>query len=142
MVEKTVDEVVAKWGKRLKASTEEIKQGVNRVTEAPSAKAIAKKDKMLAKLIESIEDGTWEAQLGDYGLADWKKDMLEKGIKRISGGVDGATPKMKKFVAWLLSRVSEGQAKIADMPDMTLDDNLSRMETYIRHMAEQKFKKQ
>lgn len=142
MVEKSVDEVVKKHAKRLKASTEEMKLGIDRVTEAPSAKAVAKKDKMLAKLIESIEDGTWENSLLAYGLSEWKKDMKEKGIPRISKGIDNAEAKMKKFVAWLLSRVSEGQAKIKDMADLTLDDNIDRMVTYTRHMAEQKYKKQ
>lgn len=142
MVEKTVDDVVEKWGRRLKGAIQDIKAGVDRVTEAPSAKAVEKKEKMLARLLEAIEDGTWENRLLAYGLSQWKKDMKETGTKRISSGVDKAEVKMKKFVSWLLTRVSEGQAKIKDLPDLTLEDNITRMTEFVRHMAEKKYKKE
>ena len=139
---KTSQEVTDKWKKRLKGSTEEIRKGVDRVTTAPSSEAIKKQEKMLAKLIEAIESGRWKKGLEKYSLEDWKRDMKEKGITRISQGVDSADAKMTEFYDWLLPRVEDGKRKIDAMPDVSLEDNIARMTTYIRHMADKKYKEQ
>ena len=130
-----------KWSKNLKASTQEIIKGVDRVTEAPSQLAIAQQEKMLAKLVEAIQDGRWAAGLEKVSLQDWKDAMKNKGVQRVSAGVDGASQKMRDFGAWLIPRVEEGQAKLSNMPSITLEDNIQRMVTFVRHMSEQKFKR-
>jgi len=140
MAKLTPEEFAKKWAKRLKAATSEMKDGVNRVTEAPSVAAIKAQEKMLANLIESIEDGTWAKRLGNVSLTDWQNAFIDKGIPRISKGVDGADGKMKDFGSWLNERIDSGQSKIDKMPDLTLDDSVARAETWIRHMAEKKYK--
>jgi len=137
----TPEEFSEKWARRLKGATTDIRRGVERVTEAPTAKAAAKVEKMKAKLIEAIESGRWEAALRMIGLDEWKSATLEKGVGRISAGVDRATPKMTKFGSWLLSRIEAAQGKIKDMPDVTLEDSINRMTTFIREMAKEKYKK-
>jgi hypothetical protein len=130
-----------KWGRNLKNSTEDMRRGIERVTEAPSQKAIAAQAKMLEKLMEAIQSGRWAAGLEKVGLDDWKKAMTDKGLRRISAGVDGASDKMREFADWLLTRVDNAKAKINDMPSVTLEDNVNRMVTYIREMAKEKYKK-
>jgi len=137
----TPSEFADKWGRRLKASTEDMRRGAQKVTEAPSVKAIAAKEKMKQKLIASIEDGTWERQLGLVTLDDWRKAFVETGIGRVSSGVDKAGAKMNRFGAWLIPTVEAGQNKISGMPDITLDDSINRMVTFTRHMAANKYKK-
>lgn len=137
----TATEFAEKWAKRLKAATAEMAAGADKVTEAPSQKAIAKQEKLLANLIKAIEDGIWAGQLGKVTLSDWKKAFKEKGVPRVSKGVDESAPKMREFGNWLLSRVEAGKGKIEGMPDLTLDDKINRMVTFIRHMAEEKYKK-
>jgi len=134
-------EFVEKWGRRLKASTEDMRRGADKVASAPSAAAIKKKEKMKAKLIAAIEDGTWERMLGAVTLEDWRTAFKDTGIGRVSSGVDKAGDKMTKFAGWLLPRVSAGQTAIAGMPDITLDDSIARMTKFTRHMAEKKYKK-
>ena len=141
MVKMTTEEFVEKWGRRLKGATEDMRRGADRVSVAPSAQAVAKKDKMKARLNESIDNGTWAKQLGGYGLDSWKKDFKEVGVARISSGVDKAQPKMEKFAAYLIPAVTEGQTKVDKMPDLTLDDNINRMTTFVRHMSGKKYKK-
>lgn len=141
MSSKTPREVADKWAKRLKGASAEMRAGVERVTEAPSSKAIAKQEKMLQNLIEAIESGRWAEALAEYGLTDWKKDMLEKGVGRVAGGVDASMDKQVKFFNWLMDRVDSGKSKIEGMPDLTLEDNIQRMVTYVQHMAEEKYKK-
>ena len=65
--------------------------------------------------------------------------MTEKGVPRISGGIDGAKDKVIAFAKDLLPHVDTGVAKIKALPDLTIDDSINRAATFIRHMAD--FKK-
>ena len=137
----TATEAQQKHAKRLKASTEEIKVGVAGTSEAPSAKAVAKQDKMRENLIASIDDGTWAARLGRYTLSQWKSDMVNKGIGRIAKGIDEAAPKTTAFFNALLPVAYAISDEVKAMPDMTLEDSIAKAETAIRRMAEFKYKK-
>lgn len=137
----TASEAQAKHAKNLKASSSEIVAGVNATTEAPSAKAVAKQDKMKENLIRSIEDGTWAARLGKHTLADWKRDMINKGVGRISKGIDEAAPKTTAFFNALLPVAYGISDEVKGMPDMTLDDSIARATRAITRMAEFHYKK-
>ena len=141
MVKMSPAEYSEKWGRKLKGSTEDIRRGVERVTEAPGKKAAAKVAKMKANLIKSIEDGTWERRVGAVTLGEWKDKTLEKGIGRISQGVDGAGTKMQDFASEFFPHLEEGQRKVESMPDITLEDNISRATAMMRHNATFKRKK-
>jgi len=136
----SASELAAKWGKRLKGATEEMRSGADKVTTAPSALAVNKSEKMKANLIKAIEDGVWAKELAKYSLEDWKEDFKNKGVPRISAGVDSALPDMEKFAGWLLGRIDTGQSTIAKMPDGSLDEKIARMETFVRHMAKERYK--
>lgn len=137
----TASQVTEKHARRLKASTEDIKVGVNATTESPSTKAIAKQGKMRENLIAAIDDGTWAARLGKYGLQDWKNDMINKGVGRIAKGIDEAAPKVNKFFNALLPVAYGISDTVKGMPDMTLEDSIARAETAIRTMAGFHYKK-
>jgi len=141
MVKMSPQEYADKWAKRLKGSGAEIKQGIERVTEAPGVKAAAKVDKMRANLLESIDDGTWEKRVAAVSLPDWKKAAITKGLKNIASGADGASDKMKNFAAVLLPHVDQGQSLVEDMPDLTIEDSIARATAYMRHMADLNYKK-
>ncbi|KKK95972.1 hypothetical protein LCGC14_2667420, partial [marine sediment metagenome] len=42
------------------------------------------------------------------------------------------------FAEDLLPHIDAGQAKLKSMPDITLEDNIARMSTFVRHMANMK----
>ena len=128
-----------KWGRKLKGSTEDIRRGVERVTDAPGIKAAQKVAKMKANLLKSIENGTWERRVAAVTLGDWKEKTLKKGINRISQGVDEAGSKMQDFASEFFPHLEEGQRIVEGMADITLDDNLQRAVTMMRHNA--KFKR-
>ena len=134
MVKLTAKEFQEKHNRRLKASLDDVRSGVQKVTENPAEKAIQKKDKMKARLIESIDDGRWENGLKKVSLEQWKDDMLNKGVNRISAGIDGAEQKMIAFGEKLLPHVQQGQDKIKNMPDMTIEDSINRQAEFTRHM--------
>ncbi len=139
MVKMSPSEYSEKWGRRLKGSTEDMRRGIAAVTEAPGIKAAQKIEKMKANLMKSLEDGTWERRVSGVSLEDWKKQALEKGIGRVSQGVDGAGRKMQEFASEFFPHLEEGQRKIDAMPDITLEDNINRSVEMMRHNA--KFKR-
>jgi molecular chaperone GrpE (heat shock protein) len=133
-------EFAEKWSRRLSQAAADIQRGVQRVDQAPTEAAAAAKQKMLTGITDAINSGKWESGLRRVGLADWKKAMTEKGIPRISQGVQAATPKMAEFASQLLPYQDNLRAQIASMPDLTLEDNIARMTAWARGMA--KFKRQ
>ena len=135
------EQFAQKWAKRMKSSVEEMRNGVDNMVVNPATEAIKKKDKMIAHWTESINNGTWENQLGKITKEAWIKAYKTKGIPRISAGVDGATGKMEQFGEALLNHIETAKNEIKDMPDLTLEDNINRMTTFIRSMSKFKYKK-
>lgn len=128
-----------KYARRLKGATVDIERGVMDVTESPTAKAAAKQEKMLTHLTEAVRSGKWADRLKSVSTEDWKDKMVKKGIPRISEGVDASADKVRDFAQQLLPAVQAAQKKVANMPDMTLEDNINRMTSYVREMS--KFRK-
>jgi hypothetical protein len=135
MAKLTAAEFQEKHSRRLKAAVEDVRKGIDRVTEAPTAKAAAKQDKMLTNLTRSITDGKWAAGLKRVSLEEWKRKARDVGVNRIAAGIDAAKDKVVSFAEDLLPHIDRGSEKIKTMPDVTLDDNINRMTTFIRHMA-------
>lgn len=140
-VKLTPAELTDKWGRRTKASVTDIVAGINRVTESPAQKAIAKIDKMKTNLIASLDDGTWAKRLGAVSLDDWKAKTAAKVAERLAGGVDGATAKRQKFDTWLVGTLNEVLPKIDGMPDLTIEDSVNRVRTFMEHMHKAPYKK-
>ena len=139
MAKLTPQEFADKHNRRLKAAIPDMAAGIARVSEAPTAKAAAKQEKMKTRLIAKIDDGTWASRLKAVDLASWKLDMTEKGVPRIAGGIDRAEGKVRDFATQFLPFADAVQAKVSKMPDITLEDNINRATTAIRELS--KFKK-
>ena len=138
MAKLTATEFQEKHARRLKAAVEDVRKGIDRVTENPCEKAAAKQDKMLTNLTAAVSSGKWAAGLKRVSLEDWKKKARDIGVNRIAAGIDGAKSKVISFAEQLLPHIDRGQDKIKTMPDVTLDDNINRMTTFVRHMSEMK----
>jgi len=135
MANLTAAEFQEKHARRLKASTEDMRRGIDRVTESPTSKAAAKQDKMLANLTASVQSGKWKQGLERVSLEDWKTKARDVGVNRVAAGIDAAKSKVIAFAEELLPHIDRQKAKIASMPDVTLDDNINRMVTFSRGMA-------
>lgn len=138
MAKLTAIEFQEKHARRLKGAVEDVRRGIDRVTESPTAKAAAKQDKMLTNLTAAINSGKWAAGLKRVSLDDWKKKTRDVGVNRIAAGIDAAKDKVIAFAEDLLPHIDRGLDKIKGMSDVTLDDNINRMTTFIRHMSEMK----
>jgi len=130
------EEFQEKHARRLKASVEDIRKGVEKITRNPCELAAAKQEKMISKLTESINSGKWAKNLKKVTLDEWKTKMTEKGIPRISGGIDGAKAKVIDFAKDLLPHVDAGVEKVKRLPDLTIEDSVNRASAFIRHMAD------
>ena len=135
------EERAEKLARNLKNALDDIRKGVDRVSEAPGKLAAAKKDKMRANLMAALDSGKWERNVAAYPLDEWKEDMKTKGINNIPTGIDRAKPKIVKFAQQQDEHQAKIDAKLKSMPDLTLEDNIRRMELQVREMAKFSFKK-
>ncbi len=135
MARKTASQVAEKWNRRLKGSTQDIEAGIQSVTQAPTQAAAAKLDKMRANVIAAIDSGKVKQGLDRVSLEEWKTKALRKGVARIAAGADEAQPKVQQFMSELLPHIDSVRAQVESMPDMTLEDSVNRVATFMRGMA-------
>jgi len=129
------EEFAEKHARRLKASIEDVRTGVEKVTEAPTLKAANKQTKMLQNLQQSVSSGKWAAGLKRVSLEEWKQKTIDKGLGRIAAGVDEAHDKMVTFGTQLLAYESGLKDQVDKMPDLTIEDSINRATSWIRGMA-------
>jgi hypothetical protein len=122
------------------AATEKMRKGIERVTKSPMEAAAAKKDKMLQRLTQSVQDGTWERGLRSVTLEQWKTAMIDKGLSRVATGAQAAKPKLVAFFSKFLPYVDSAKAEIAKMPDLTIEDSANRAAAWVRKMGAYKNK--
>jgi len=67
--------------------------------------------------------------------------MLDKGLNRVAAGVEGSRAKVQAFATQLLAHESALQDTVLKMPDLTLEDSVSRMTAWVRGMAKFEFKR-
>lgn len=134
MARVTAEQYRDKWSQRLKGSTEFIKAGADRVSEAPGVAAARKHEKMLTNLTEAITSGRWEKAVSAVTVDEWRKMLKEKGVQRIASGVDGAAASQMAMAQKLLAAVDEIAAKVKMMPDNNIEDSIQRMGTFARGM--------
>jgi len=140
MAKLTPREAQEKHARRLKGATEDIRRGVQKVTEAPGVKAAAKEEKMRANLLAALDSGKWKNRVAAVPLEEWKDKMLNKGVGRIAAGVDEAAGDIENFFGELFEHQDGLARDLENMPDLTLEDNINRMTQYVRGMAEFKRK--
>lgn len=135
MAKLTPQQFTEKWQRRIQSATPDITNGINRVDTSPTQQAAAKKDKMLQNLTASVQNGKWEAGLNRVTLADWKSAAINKGVPRIAQGAAGAGAKLTNFASQLLPFQDSLASQVKSMPDLTLEDSINRMTTWVRGMA-------
>lgn len=138
MARVTAAEYAEKHARRLKASTEDIRKGISRVSVAPGVQAAKSAQLMLQKIMEAVNSGMWAAQVSSVSLEDWKRAATEKGIGRIAAGIDAAQPRQIQMAEKLLAAVDASAAKVNSMPKGTLEDSIARMTTFAREMSSRK----
>lgn len=140
MARVNAQEYAEKWSRRLKSSTEDIRRGIGKVSEAPGLAAARQQALMKTNLNRAIDDGTWSAQVSAVPLQDWKDAAGKKGVDRIAAGVDAVAPKQAAMATQLLANVDAAVAEANATPRGTLEDNINRMTTFVRGMAKRRLR--
>jgi len=131
----TAVEFQEKHARRTSAASEDMVAGINRVTEAPGAKAAAQQAKMKSRLNAAIDSGKWAKRTASVPLDEWKKDMLEKGVGRVSAGLERSAGKIQAFAQQLIDHENTGLAALERLPSVTLQDSKNRMTAWFDHMT-------
>lgn len=122
----------SKWSSRLGAATTEITNGVNRVTVAPGQLAAAKFDKWLSGVQAAAQK--WRTRVASVSLETWKQQTL-KGIPRIASAATDKQGKYEAFASEFYPFLEQGMAKVAAMPDNTVDARINKAVEMMRHNA-------
>lgn len=135
MAKMTAAQFAEKQARRLQGATEDIRLGVNSVSQSPTAKAAARSDKWLQRISADDTKRRFEDGLKRVSLDEWKDKMINKGIPRIAAGINAARGKVEAFAEQLLSYEDGLKSKVDQMPDLTLEDSINRMTAWTRGMS-------
>lgn len=135
MAKVNAQQFAEKWSRRMKGATEDIRQGVEKVSESPGQAAARQAQLMLQKLTEAITSGKWASAVASMGLQDWKDSMTRKGLARIAAGVDQAQPHVAQMAQKLLADVDAAVGVVNQTPRGDLETNINRAATFAREMA-------
>ena len=135
----TPAEAREKHARNLVNAIPDARKGIEAVTVAPGIAAAAAQEKMKRNLIKSIDDGTWATNIAAVPLEEWQRLMIEKGLGNIPAGIAAAADKVEDFFSQLFPYQDNLKKDIERLPDLTLEDSIARMTTWVRGMA--KFKK-
>jgi hypothetical protein len=130
--------MTAKWAERTGSASaiQAYKDGVNRVTESPAAKAAAKLDKYLAGIQAALDSGKTRTALESSPLELYRNNAINIGAGRISSGVKKGTPKMMAFAAAFVPFLQSAQQANAALPDTTLDDRIAKSADMQRRLSQ------
>ena len=132
---KSPQAVAQKWVRNLSGSTQDITEGVQAVTESPTAKAADQSAKYLLNVQRAVDSGKYASRLRGVSLQDWKDKTLSKGIGRIAKGASDAEGDFQDFMAELIPFQERLQEVIDQMPDTSLEDSIARQAEWTRGMA-------
>ena len=135
-VKVTPEEYAEKQAARLKGALEDMRRGIERVSQAPGQNSAAKKQKWVAKLAEKTVQDRWANNVGKVTLEDWKRSMVDKGIGRVASGIDAAHAKQVEFAQKLFAHQNSLLQSLDKMPDLTLEDSINRASAWIRGMSQ------
>lgn len=129
----TPADIAKRWGTRTAGASQQYQEGVQRVTEAPGAKAAANTDKWAQNTMANREK--YRANVGAVTNESWKQSTLTKGAPRFADGAQKAVPKVEAFMREVTPHIEAGQRQLEAMPSTTLEDNINRASAWMRHMA-------
>lgn len=132
-VKSTPEQATQKWVQNIGAAGAAITAGVNAVTRAPGQSAAAQADKWLLK-VQNAKD-KWKTNVGAVSLPSWQQSMINVGIPRVASGAQAKQGKVTAFATQFFPYLNTGIAKVQAMPSTTLEDNINRATTMIRHNA-------
>jgi hypothetical protein len=128
----TASSAADKWKRNISAATGDVKAGIGRVTQAPGQAAAKQKNAWQQNVIAAADK--WEANVSRVSLAEWQQ-AATAGADRIAQGANAKVGKVESFLSEFIPHLERGQAKLANMPRGSFEQNLARMVENARHNA-------
>lgn len=121
-----------KWADRLSGATQQIQEGISRVSEAPGRKAAAQKQAWLNNVQAKADK--WERNVGRVSLEDWRA-AATAGVTRVAQGAQQKKGKMEAFQTEFFPFLERVQSRVNAMPRGSLEQNLARMVANAREIS-------
>jgi hypothetical protein len=83
----------------------------------------------------------WAKNVAKVPLEDWKKDMIDKGIPRISAGLDRSKEKIADFGDKLIAFQKGAKAEFDKIRPITIDEAADKASKWVKKMGEFSYKK-
>ena len=122
----TAEDTYNEYRKRMGASTEKMKRGVETTNKSQSANAIAAQDRMVQNYNAAISQGKYKEGLEKAGDAKWKRNYIEKGLPNVVRGIDANEAEVRKAMAKVAETGNMVKDRISQMPKGTLEDSVAR----------------
>ena len=132
---KPVTAIVEKQIQRTAAAIDDFVAGVDRVSEAPTAKAAKMGEKAIARFTEAWRSGKTAKRLQAVSLEDWQAKTRSKS-DRFASGITQAADKLTKFHTQRAAKQISIDRELASIPSNTLADSIRRATIQIQKMAE------
>lgn len=116
--------ITEKWKTRTAGATQQVVEGVRRVTEAPTAKAARQKQAWINNTI--AKQDKWERNTAAVTLEEWRT-ATEQGAQRIAAGVQAKSGKMERFMSEFVPFLENVQRQVNQTPRGDMETNLARM---------------
>lgn len=134
MAHGTAQQVSDKWLRGIQNATQDMTDGVNRVTVAPGQAAAAKLQKWVSAMQDQATQQKWARNVASVSLQSWKTAMTEYGINRVSQGAQSKQPKYTTALGSLLPFIDQVADSVRGMPDNTPADREQRALAMMRGM--------
>lgn len=133
MARVTADEYANDWAQGLSGSTERIRRGIGKVTEAPGAKAATQSTRYVQGVQNKVD--LWKRRVSEVPLEEWKRLFTEKGLGRIAQGVTSAKPAQVQMAQKLLAEVDAAVAESNKIPKGDIEASIQRAAAFMRRMS-------
>ena len=120
-------EIYDKYRRNMGTATESIKVGIENTTKDQAVNAIAAKDRMKENLNKALDAGKYEAGLKKSGHAKWKHMMLQKGVPKITAGIDANKTEIVSTFEKVATVGAEVRRETENMPKGGIDNSLNRV---------------
>lgn len=124
-------DATTKWVNNLSGATAAISAGIDRVTEAPGAKAAAKQQKWI-QAVQASQD-KWKRNVAAVSLQQWQQLFKSVGVQRIAQGAQAKQSKYTNFAQQFFPYLEQGVQKVAAMPDTTFEERVQKSVAMMRH---------
>ncbi len=136
MARLTPEQAASKLISRGTAAVTDFVNGVKNVQVSPTEEAAKNVQKAKTKYMEAVDSGKMERGLRRITKEAWIAVTAQKGQERMATGLAAAKPKMVSFFTQFLPYADQVSKEVAAMPSTSLEDNINRMTTAVRRLAQ------